>query len=149
MDEEPQELRDSGSHPEFDDGVSDRSDLYQGHTRVPELPLPDDYEQYEPSEGDLDVVASHARELEDEVRSRRLLLRVPIGPTEEEKREHMISHIPYRSWCADCIRGNGLAEAHRKQRLGQDAKEQRRPLIALDYFILARMKSRVCPFWPW
>ena len=67
LDEEPQELRDSGSHPEFDDGVNDRSDLYQGHTRVPELPLPDDYEQYEPSEGDLDVVASNARELEDEV----------------------------------------------------------------------------------
>ena len=60
-------MRDSGSHLEFDDGVSDRSDLHQGHTRVPELPLPEDCEQYGPSEGDLDVVASHARESEDEV----------------------------------------------------------------------------------
>lgn len=141
-------MRDSGSHPEFDDGVSDRSDLYQGHTRVPELPLPDDYEQYEPSEGDLDVVAPHARELEDEVQeatSKKLALRVPIGPTEEEKREHMISHIPYRSWCADCVRGKGLAEAHRKQRLGQDAKEQRRPLIALDYFYLGKDEEQSLP----
>ncbi|CAK9105213.1 unnamed protein product [Durusdinium trenchii] len=148
LDEEPQELRDSGSHLEFDDGVRDRSDLYQGHTRVPELPLPEHYEQYEPSEGDLDVVASHARDLEDEVQeatSKRLALRVPIGPTEEEKREHMISHIPYRSWCADCIRGKGLAGAHRKQRLGQDAKEQRRPLIALDFE--KEQSLPICPWW--
>ena len=57
----------------------------------------------------------------------------------------MISHIPYRSGRADCIRGKGLAEAHRRQRPGQDAKEQRRPLIALDYFYLGKDEEQSLP----
>ena len=28
-------------------------------------------------------------------------------PSSQEVQEHMKTHIPYRSWCAHCVRGRG------------------------------------------
>ena len=28
----------------------------------------------------------------------------PVKPTKEEVSEHMISHLPFRAWCAHCVR---------------------------------------------
>ena len=28
-------------------------------------------------------------------------------PSSQEVQEHMKTHIPYRSWCAHCVRGKG------------------------------------------
>ena len=44
-------------------------------------------------------------ELPGEVRKPRVL-RNPKRPTEAEKADHKTSfHLPYRSWCEDCVRG--------------------------------------------
>ena len=34
-------------------------------------------------------------------------LRDPGMPTDRERREHMLTHIPFRSWCEHCVRGRG------------------------------------------
>ena len=31
----------------------------------------------------------------------------PRGPTAEERREHELTHLPFRSWCRHCIMGMG------------------------------------------
>ena len=32
---------------------------------------------------------------------------VPVSPTLQEVRDHSVCHMPYRSWCAHCVRGRG------------------------------------------
>ena len=39
----------------------------------------------------------------------------PREPTAEERNEHEMTHLPYRSWCRHCVRGRGKEAAHRKQ----------------------------------
>ena len=36
----------------------------------------------------------------------------PRGPTEKERAEHALTHLPYRSWCPACVAGRGLGPAH-------------------------------------
>jgi hypothetical protein len=39
----------------------------------------------------------------------------PREPTAEERNEHEMTHLPYRSWCRHCVRGRGKEAAHRRQ----------------------------------
>ena len=39
----------------------------------------------------------------------------PKDPSEQERREHEMSHLPFRSWCRHCVRGRGKEAAHKKQ----------------------------------
>ena len=39
----------------------------------------------------------------------------PKEPTEREKLDHELTHLPYRSWCRHCVRGRGKAAVHKKQ----------------------------------
>ena len=34
----------------------------------------------------------------------------PGRPTQEEIDEHMIDHLPFRSWCEECVKGRGTGE---------------------------------------
>ncbi len=40
----------------------------------------------------------------------------PAAPTEDEREEHELSHLPLRSWCRHCVAGKGreapCAKAH-------------------------------------
>lgn len=38
----------------------------------------------------------------------------PKEPTEAERRDHEMTHLPFRSWCRHCVRGRGKEEACRK-----------------------------------
>ena len=38
----------------------------------------------------------------------------PGQPTERERREHMNTHRPYRSWWKFCVMGRGVRSAHRE-----------------------------------
>ena len=38
----------------------------------------------------------------------------PRQPSEEERRTHNLTHLPYRNWCEHCVKGRGR-EADRKQ----------------------------------
>ena len=37
----------------------------------------------------------------------------PGMPTAKERAIHRITHIPYRSWCDDCVRGRGRDRHHK------------------------------------
>ena len=41
-------------------------------------------------------------------------LPAPPQPTPEMLASHNVSHIPFRSWCAHCVRGRGKSFYHRK-----------------------------------
>ena len=54
--------------------------------------------------------------LEDEVDKgvrKPVNMRDPKLPTEEERKEHEMTHLPYRSWCRHCVRGRGKDSAHK------------------------------------
>ena len=53
----------------------------------------------------------------DEQHGDRKIIKVhdPKLPTEEEVRQHLLCHLPYRSWCHHCIRGRGRERDHRRQ----------------------------------
>ena len=34
----------------------------------------------------------------------------PKGPSERERQEHSVTHLPFRSWCRHCVRGQGTEE---------------------------------------
>ena len=38
----------------------------------------------------------------------------PCLPSEAEVRRHALTHLPYRSWCPHCVRGQGKDSAHRR-----------------------------------
>ena len=50
-------------------------------------------------------------------------------PTQEEFDEHVLTHIPFRSWCAHCVRGKAKNNPHFKRSIDMDAV----PMICVDY----------------
>ena len=61
----------------------------------------------------------------------------PQLPTEEEVQMHQLTHLPYRSWCCQCIRGRGKALEHRRQN-----REHQVPEVHLDYCFMGTAKDR-------
>ena len=53
----------------------------------------------------------------------------PRLPSREEVRLHSLTHLPYRSWCAHCVRGRGREMDHRKRSAGEEGV----PEYHLDY----------------
>ena len=53
-------------------------------------------------------------------------LRVPIEPTASERRQHELTHLPYRDWCPFCVKAKGRHAASKKQL-------DRQPVIQVDY----------------
>ena len=47
----------------------------------------------------------------------------PREPTEAEREEHEMTHIPFRSWCRHCVRGRGKEEACRQVKRDYDVAE--------------------------
>ena len=58
-------------------------------------------------------------------------LPAPPQPTPEMVASHNVSHIPFRSWCAHCVRGRGKSFYHRK--VSHEADDPSRPVVSLDY----------------
>ena len=56
----------------------------------------------------------------------------PGEPTTEEVESHRATHLPYRSWCEDCVMGRGSGEQHRAGKAGSV------PVIACDYLLVTR-----------
>ena len=42
--------------------------------------------------------------------------RDPGDPTTKEREDPNATHIPFRSWCPNCVKANGREEAHRNGR---------------------------------
>ena len=78
--------------------------------------------------GDDEVIES----TEEEVQPNKTL-RTPQLPTQSELEEHRIDHLPYRSWCPECVEGFGRETAH----TGQLDKARWVPVISCDYLFLS------------
>jgi hypothetical protein len=53
----------------------------------------------------------------------------PVQPTQQMIEDHEVSHIPYRAWCAACVRGRGKCVPHKTTPKDEDTI----PVISLDY----------------
>ena len=58
-------------------------------------------------------------------------------PSLEERQEHRLAHLPYRSWCIFCVKGRGRETAHSR------IKDTRRdvPLVMMDYWFVGLEKD--------
>ena len=56
----------------------------------------------------------------------------PDMPTEAEVEEHRVDHLPYRSWCRECLEGFGREDAH----LTSDHAHEI-PIVSLDYMFMS------------
>ena len=44
-----------------------------------------------------------------------IAMTVPEGPSINEREEHELTHIPFRSWCEHCVKGRARSKAHRRR----------------------------------
>eukprot|EP00971_Amphidinium_carterae_P290689 5772390-Amphidinium_carterae.1 len=61
-------------------------------------------------------------------------MRVPVAPSEKERKYHNLTHYPYKEWCEHCVRGRGHEDRHHTQR---EADQQGTTMVQLDYSFLA------------
>ena len=54
-------------------------------------------------------------------------------PSKEEVRRHNVSHLPYRSWCPQCVAGRGKDHAHHAR---EKSEESRGEEVHFDYAFL-------------
>ena len=80
--------------------------------------------------------ADDARYEVDDVAEEAVVPRVcvsPGQPSRKEIEEHEVAYIPYRSWCAHCVRGRGRSSPHFK---GVEKPQNQLPTIAMDFGFL-------------
>ena len=57
---------------------------------------------------------------------------IPVKPNALEVEDHRKLHLPYRSWCEECVMGRGLGE----QRDSHGEGEHRVPRVGIDYWYI-------------
>ena len=57
-------------------------------------------------------------------------------PSRKEIEEHMLTHIPFRSWCPHCVRGKARAKYHKGVK-----DEKHVPMISADYLYMESKES--------
>ena len=57
------------------------------------------------------------------------IARDPGDPTAEEREDHCVTHIPYRSWCPVCVKAKGRESAHHSIPGERSCK----PVVSFDY----------------
>ena len=64
--------------------------------------------------------------------------RAPIGPTQLEREQHEATHLPYRDWCAHCVRGSGESAPHKRKNLESEEEQQNKiPRMVLNYHFMS------------
>ena len=53
-------------------------------------------------------------------------MKAPQQPTRQERLEHELTHLPYRSWCPICVKSKGRTDNHPKQ-------ASKQPVIQVDF----------------
>ena len=64
----------------------------------------------------------------------------PIVVSKQEKEQHELTHLPFRSWCSHCVRGRARNMMHKRDQ----SKEERSnvPRVSMDYFFLTLKKIK-------
>ena len=57
--------------------------------------------------------AKEEEDQEEEEATRAVAPKVPIKPSQEEVNEHMLTHLPFRSWCVHGVKGKAVGKVHR------------------------------------
>ena len=74
-------------------------------------------EDWEAEEGLKGLAATATEEVEaDDSGEKREVVKMPDPrePSEEERRERNLTHLPFRSWRPHCVRGRGREADHKK-----------------------------------
>ena len=53
-------------------------------------------------------------------------IKAPEQPTAQERAEHELTHLPYRSWCPTCVQNKGRADNHPRQ-------HSKQPVVQFDF----------------
>ena len=57
----------------------------------------------------------------------------PVRPSQQEVDRHNLTHLPYRTWCAHCVKGKAVGSPHRNvKREGEKSV----PTVVTDYMYL-------------
>ena len=78
-------------------------------------------------------------EVEESGRHRAKALHDPRTLSERERREHMLTHLPYRSWCTICVGARGYALPHPHQDEISDIAT-----VCADYFYMGEREHPGC-----
>ena len=62
------------------------------------------------------------------------ILNAPYSPSRQERMEHEVTHLPYRSWCDHCVRGKSKSRGH----YASSDEESKIPVIGFDYAFLSK-----------
>ena len=76
-----------------------------------------------------DEITTH----EEEVQPMRVMP-TPHTPTASELAEHRISHMPYRSWCSECVEAFGREAPHKST---EALRASWTPVISCDYLYVS------------
>ena len=80
----------------------------------------------------------HSEDKEEKnIRSR--IRPAPEEPSEQEREEHEMTHLPYQAWCPHCVAGKAPNEAHRKQETEENKMidEGKVPRIGIDFWFMS------------
>ena len=61
----------------------------------------------------------------------------PARPSEEEVSNHMLCHLPFRSWCPHCVRGKAKGKPHMSAR----GRTRDIPTVCVDYMFMTERQS--------
>ncbi len=61
----------------------------------------------------------------------------PKDPTRKEKEEHELTHMPFRSWCEDCVKSRARNAHHRKKLAPDPLEEVKVAREHMDYFFMS------------
>ena len=83
------------------------------------------------------IILSEDEETEVEVKETCRVLPTLGNPTDAQREEHLASgHIPYRTWCEECVASRATGEPHRGR-----TGERTTCVFAFDYFYLSKSGS--------
>ena len=83
---------------------------------------------------------------DDEVKEARVAKgkKSPKDPTRKEREEHELTHMPFRSWCEDCVKSRAR-NAHHRTKSAKDALEEVKVAqVHMDYFFMSREDESAC-----
>ena len=64
------------------------------------------------------------------------IAKTPAKPTEEEWKEHQVTHTPPKPWCKYCMMGRGTRRAHRVNVPDTEPKDDGPNKVSIDYMYL-------------
>ena len=85
---------------------------------VPLQPLCDEKQSSGSKEAQMGPIVEEAKDEEKEGGRRPIVSQAPERPTEQEVREHNVTHTPPQAWCPHCVKGAGTNSLSQREKKG-------------------------------